>query len=115
MSSTALSSSPSSYLAVAASSRMRRQRRNAISRAAESDWDAPSQTGPASPQQQPPWRRDDELVCPLASTNQPQPFAQLYINIGEECSYYSSAFFPLPESSANTITIFDLSLSLCGI
>jgi predicted transcriptional regulator len=45
MSSTTLSSSS---LAVAASSRMRRQRRNAVSRATESDWDMSSQSDPAS-------------------------------------------------------------------
>ncbi|KAH9954775.1 hypothetical protein BC827DRAFT_1272297 [Russula dissimulans] len=99
MSSSSMSSPPSSSSSTISSfssslpspaiaaSRMRRQRRNAISRGAESEWDARAPNTPASPSippddddddddngsqaaSPPPWR-DDELVCPLARSSSP--------------------------------------------
>jgi hypothetical protein len=81
-------SSTSSAFALATTSRMmgRRQRRNAISRATESeDWDDVSSSTPEPPLPS----HDDELVCPLASsTIDAQTSARLCINIGELSSQF---------------------------
>src|SRR5579863_6382709 len=68
-------SPPSFPSSASAISRQRRKRRDAISRAAESEWDASPSTTAPPPQTItiPPWRRADELICPLSPSDAPLP------------------------------------------